>query len=142
MPTEAEMLPKDKYTMFDRKAKRYRKGIHSTLLVGARKGVARCVADLGLQSSPSGPVSPRDSTRPDTRRRGGGGAACMCMLCLYYTMRNIRRYDGVPRGTQWQSDRDAKSTTTGRRLGRHSQVGGLLNERLCKFPGYYYLLFP
>ncbi|KAM5345442.1 hypothetical protein ACJ41O_011304 [Fusarium nematophilum] len=28
MPTEAEMLPKDKYTMFDRKAKRYRKGIH------------------------------------------------------------------------------------------------------------------
>lgn len=31
MPTEAEMLPKDKYTMFDRKAKRYRKGIHSML---------------------------------------------------------------------------------------------------------------
>lgn len=29
MPTEAEMLPKDKYTMFDRKAKKYRKGIHS-----------------------------------------------------------------------------------------------------------------
>ncbi|AEO68991.1 2ddbf0a0-5767-4079-80f5-461095fa6d23 [Thermothielavioides terrestris] len=28
MPTEAQMLPKDKYTMFDRKAKRYRKGIH------------------------------------------------------------------------------------------------------------------
>ncbi|KAI1450751.1 mitochondrial 54S ribosomal protein YmL31 [Annulohypoxylon stygium] len=28
MPTEAEMLPKDKYTMFDRKVKRYRKGIH------------------------------------------------------------------------------------------------------------------
>lgn len=32
MPTEAEMLPKDKYTMFDRKVKRYRKGIHSTFL--------------------------------------------------------------------------------------------------------------
>jgi hypothetical protein len=30
MPTEEEMLPKDKYTMFDRKAKRYRKGVHST----------------------------------------------------------------------------------------------------------------
>jgi hypothetical protein len=28
MPTEQEMLPKDKYTMFDRKAKGYRKGIH------------------------------------------------------------------------------------------------------------------
>jgi hypothetical protein len=31
MPTEAEMLPRDKYTMFDRYAKRYRKGIHSAL---------------------------------------------------------------------------------------------------------------
>lgn len=29
MPTEQEMLPKDKYTVFDRKVKRYRKGIHS-----------------------------------------------------------------------------------------------------------------
>jgi len=28
MPREEEMLPKDKYTMFDRKVKRYRKGIH------------------------------------------------------------------------------------------------------------------
>jgi hypothetical protein len=31
MPTEEEMLPKDKYTVFDRKVKRYRKGIHSEL---------------------------------------------------------------------------------------------------------------
>lgn len=30
MPTEQEMLPKDKYSVFDRKVKRYRKGIHST----------------------------------------------------------------------------------------------------------------
>lgn len=29
MPTEAEMLPRDKYTIFDRKVKGYRKGIHS-----------------------------------------------------------------------------------------------------------------
>ncbi|EFX02842.1 mitochondrial ribosomal protein subunit l31 [Grosmannia clavigera kw1407] len=28
MPTEKEMLPRDKYTLFDRKAKRYRKSIH------------------------------------------------------------------------------------------------------------------
>jgi hypothetical protein len=42
MPTEQEMLPKDKYTVFDRKVKRYRKGIHSkwplnvwTLIVAA-----------------------------------------------------------------------------------------------------------
>ena len=30
MPREEEMLPKDKYTIFDRKEKKYRKGIHST----------------------------------------------------------------------------------------------------------------
>lgn len=29
MPREEEMLPKDKYTIFDRKEKKYRKGIHS-----------------------------------------------------------------------------------------------------------------
>ncbi|PHH62934.1 hypothetical protein CDD81_6567 [Ophiocordyceps australis] len=28
MPTEPEMLPRDKYTLFDRKAKKYRKGLH------------------------------------------------------------------------------------------------------------------
>ncbi|KAK0263801.1 hypothetical protein LTR02_012565 [Friedmanniomyces endolithicus] len=28
MPTEAEMLPRDKYSMFDRKARGYRKGVH------------------------------------------------------------------------------------------------------------------
>lgn len=33
MPTEAEMLPRDKYTLFDRKEKRYRKGIHSMSLL-------------------------------------------------------------------------------------------------------------
>lgn len=31
MPSEAEMLPRDKYTIFDRKARGYRKGIHSEL---------------------------------------------------------------------------------------------------------------
>ncbi|MCJ1223492.1 hypothetical protein MMC12_000134 [Toensbergia leucococca] len=29
MPAEWEMLPKDKYTIFDRKEKKYRKGVHS-----------------------------------------------------------------------------------------------------------------
>ena len=29
MPREEEMLPKDKYTIFDKKEKTYRKGIHS-----------------------------------------------------------------------------------------------------------------
>jgi len=31
MPREEEMLAKDKYTIFDRKEKKYRKGIHSEL---------------------------------------------------------------------------------------------------------------
>lgn len=38
MPTEAEMLPKDKYTVFDRKEKRYRKGIHSELFTSGGLG--------------------------------------------------------------------------------------------------------
>ncbi|RHZ45346.1 mitochondrial 54S ribosomal mL60 domain-containing protein [Aspergillus thermomutatus] len=32
MPREEEMLPKDKYTLFDKKEKTYRKGIHSTFV--------------------------------------------------------------------------------------------------------------
>lgn len=43
MPTEAEMLAKDKYTMFDRKAKRYRKGIHSMLFFPSLGCSVRCV---------------------------------------------------------------------------------------------------
>ena len=34
MPTEPEMMPRDKYTMFDRKVKGYRKGIHSEFVPG------------------------------------------------------------------------------------------------------------
>lgn len=32
MPREQEMLPKDKYTIFDKKERRYRKSIHSMFL--------------------------------------------------------------------------------------------------------------
>lgn len=35
MPTEEMMVAKDKYTMFDRKEKKYRKGIHSMFLPGS-----------------------------------------------------------------------------------------------------------
>jgi hypothetical protein len=41
MPTEQEMLPKDKYTVFDRKVKRYRKGIHSTFIYDVVEGSIR-----------------------------------------------------------------------------------------------------
>lgn len=42
MPREEEMLPKDKYSIYDRKEKTYRKGIHSKFIlpnyhVGLRK---------------------------------------------------------------------------------------------------------
>ncbi|WEW57104.1 hypothetical protein PRK78_002564 [Emydomyces testavorans] len=33
MPREEEMLPKDKYTIFDRKEKKYRKGIHTSISI-------------------------------------------------------------------------------------------------------------
>lgn len=36
MPREEEMLPKDKYTIFDRKEKKYRKGIHSQYQAAVR----------------------------------------------------------------------------------------------------------
>lgn len=48
MPTEAEMLPKDKYTMFDRKEKRYRKGIHSRLLLLSVEGHTVILRNLSL----------------------------------------------------------------------------------------------
>jgi hypothetical protein len=47
MPREQEMLPKDKYTIFDRKEKKYRKGIHSRsygmILI---RIITDCVAEL------------------------------------------------------------------------------------------------
>jgi hypothetical protein len=44
MPTEEEMLPKDKYTIFDRKVKRYRKGIHSESLCSGWRMSVQTVA--------------------------------------------------------------------------------------------------
>lgn len=65
MPTEEEMLPKDKYTMFDRKVKRYRKGIHSMFFFPCAKlgpgggggGSHVWIADLMVQSCRSGQES-------------------------------------------------------------------------------------
>lgn len=41
MPTEPEMLAKDKYTFFDRYEKKYRKGVHSTLLMNEQLSPVR-----------------------------------------------------------------------------------------------------
>ena len=68
MPTEQEMLPKDKYSLFDRKEKKYRKGIHSEFFNGLN--CYRINANGLLQSFQNGPDSRRDSTHPDTRCAG------------------------------------------------------------------------
>jgi hypothetical protein len=66
MPTEAEMLPRDKYTMFDRKERKYRKGIHSTLptqvpLLTSFHDLVKLTGDF-MQSCPSGRECHREST--------------------------------------------------------------------------------
>lgn len=40
MPREEEMLPKDKYTLFDKKEKSYRKSIHS-MSISRSDGICR-----------------------------------------------------------------------------------------------------
>lgn len=86
MPREEEMRPKDKYTIFDRKEKRYRKGIHSesTLLqplvssagpmgrrrmkvdlgeqMGSMRPRGRLLMSASMQSSPNGLESASGST--------------------------------------------------------------------------------
>lgn len=55
MPREQEMLPKDKYTIFDKKERRYRKSIHSMCwipggLVGSGTGYCRDWVSESLSS--------------------------------------------------------------------------------------------
>jgi len=65
MPLEQEMVPKDKYTIFDRKEKKYRKGIHSEFTGGNVGGNDMLIL---LQSYRSGQDCPRESTLQDTER--------------------------------------------------------------------------
>ncbi|KAI4106951.1 MAG: hypothetical protein L6R37_001950 [Teloschistes peruensis] len=65
MPREEEMRPKDKYTIFDRKEKRYRKGIHTNAAnknpsLSLREGSA----DETIQSCPNGRESVNESILP------------------------------------------------------------------------------
>jgi len=64
MPTEAQMRPKDKYTIFDRKEKRYRKAIHSMpFLSPPARATRRHDADaLFPQNYPSGRGCRNEST--------------------------------------------------------------------------------
>jgi hypothetical protein len=64
MPVEQEMVPKDKYTIFDRKEKKYRKSIRSEFL---RNELLEGEWELMiLQSCRSGRESPNGSILLDT----------------------------------------------------------------------------
>jgi hypothetical protein len=78
MPTEAEMLAKDKYTVFDRKVKRYRKGIHSTC------GLVNWWMHGKLMWSRGAEV---DEGQPETQSPGfldGYGDECVRMKCILF----------------------------------------------------------
>lgn len=45
MPVEQEMVPKDKYSIFDRKERKYRKGIHSKFTLGYFELCGRAISD-------------------------------------------------------------------------------------------------
>lgn len=58
MPTEAEMEPRDKYTLFDRKAKTYRKGVHSAFTGSALwRGIDANISCRGTKMDQSLPAS-------------------------------------------------------------------------------------
>jgi hypothetical protein len=66
MPTEEEMLPKDKYTVFDRKLKRYRKGIHSKWHIPLGVHEVVCVA-ITLEDDSRGRAGKSGNWRVDKR---------------------------------------------------------------------------
>lgn len=83
MPTEQEMLPKDKYTVFDRKVKRYRKGIHSRWCVLKLD----CSWANKLQRCRSGRGSARDSIpRVSSAPQQCVGRSIMCIFLCYHTI--------------------------------------------------------
>jgi hypothetical protein len=89
MPTEEEMLPKDKYSVFDRKVKRYRKGIHSTL---GPEGVVGSIA--GMLIINRGPEV--DEGQPETQSSWflDGQWDIECILSVIIPLHRIRRMDG------------------------------------------------
>jgi len=79
MPTEEEMLPKDKYSVFDRKVKRYRKGIHSKFNTGGlvEKHKARLTSSRGTEV---------DEGQPETQSSwflDDHGVVVVYSICLY-----------------------------------------------------------
>lgn len=96
MPTEAEMEPKDKYTIFDRNARKYRKGIHSTFY-NALSGSARPCDNGSANSSYRG--SQVDTCFPacqPSRFLEG----CLCTKQNTNTISQLN-YDPSERETTW-----------------------------------------
>lgn len=122
MPREEEMLPKDKYSIFDRKEKRYRKGIHSAYLPPYIVAVALVVtwsvvfADVVAQNCQSGQESARESTLLDTKKRHTGAIwrmACT-ILAVGYDARTffpMRRILELPSLSTCINDFTARVTT-------------------------------
>lgn len=82
MPVEQEMVPRDKYTIFDRKEKKYRKSIRSEFMV--QKG-GYGMALIHLQSCRNGRECHNESTLQDTDRLDGfvGGGCWQGAIVSY-----------------------------------------------------------
>ena len=111
MPTEEEMLPKDKYTVFDRKVKRYRKGIHSESihLAGYKdmlEGLGSTIGSDGMGLGRSGDDEQTlticrgtevDKSQPETQpTRFLNGRRWFCVYYLFfYCLYGLWRISGI-----------------------------------------------
>lgn len=92
MPTEDQMEPRDKYTIFDRKAKGYRKGVHSK---DHHHHHCRSAARATLtrrQRCPSGRESVRESTPSVSRRWMGSRVYYVVLLQFRLIQRSVSEY--------------------------------------------------
>lgn len=96
MPVEQEMVPKDKYSIFDRKERKYRKGIHSKFTLGYFELCGRAISDEvkekvylyandWTQNYPSGRGYLKESIHQVIRdRKIKGKEMHSCTVCYVY----------------------------------------------------------
>lgn len=104
MPREEEMLAKDKYTVFDRKVKRYRKGIHSTSFPGSGFQAELCRTGEGVRRRGNGLSltlyrgTQVDESEPEAQPAGFLGKAVLLNLGLQRCILSVRlwlAWDGL-----------------------------------------------
>jgi len=140
MPTEAEMLPRDKYTMFDRKAKRYRKGIHSMWLSGTQELLLQVVADIFGVRTPQ--VDPCLAENQPAWFLDDEERWFWLVYPMYYTNWNKRRYEGIKSWQPMAILEELEDRDTNRLLIEQWQphlrgaLEKLPEQRHCDFPGY------